>query len=66
MVPLALVLFMLTAVVLKLNLPNTFEGIVMLAVNVVLLLGAWWLLGREQRKQIGASKRAFTPEIPRL
>jgi len=66
LVPLALVLFMVTAVVLKLNLPNPLEGIVLLAVNVVLLLGAWWLLGREQRKQIGASKRAFTPEIPRL
>ena len=66
LVPLALVLFMVTAVVLKLNLPHPLEGIVLLAANVVLLLGAWWLLGREQRKQIGNSKRAFTPEIPRL
>ncbi len=66
LVPLALVLLMLTAVVLKLGLPSPLQGLVLLAVNIVLLLGGWWLLGRAQRKQIGASKRAFTPEIPRL
>jgi len=55
-----------TAIILKLELGQPFEGVVLLVWNLVLLIGGFWLLGRAQRQQVYASKRAFTPELPRI
>lgn len=66
LVPLALVLFLGTAIILKLELGQPFEGVVLLVWNLALLIGGFWLLGRAQRQQVYASKRAFTPELPRI
>ena len=66
LVPLALVLFMAVAIVLKLNLPQPINGLALLGVNGVVLLGGLFILGWSQRQSIYAPKRAFKPELPRL
>jgi len=66
LVPLALLLFMLVAIVLKLGLPTALEGPAMLAVNVFVLALGIFLLTRVMRRRTPVTKRAFTPEIPRL
>ncbi|RME46670.1 MAG: NADH-quinone oxidoreductase subunit NuoH [Chloroflexi bacterium] len=66
LVPLALVLFMVTAIVLKLGLPAVVQGLLLLVLNVVLLVYSVRLLGRMLRRAAFAPKRAFAPEIPRL
>ena len=66
LVPLALALFMAVAIILKLNLPQPYEGIVLFVANIMLLVIGLWGLGRAQRRQVVMSKRLFTPEIPRL
>ncbi|MCO6452171.1 MAG: NADH-quinone oxidoreductase subunit NuoH [Caldilineales bacterium] len=66
LVPLALLLFMLVAIVLKIGLPTALEGPAMLAVNVFVLAFGIFLLTRVMRRRTPVTKRAFTPEIPRL
>lgn len=66
LVPLALVLFMVVAIVLKLHLPHPVEGFVLFVINIAILLVGTSYLGRAQRKAVHASKRAFAPEIPRI
>ncbi|NOX63527.1 MAG: NADH-quinone oxidoreductase subunit NuoH [Chloroflexi bacterium] len=69
LVPLALVLFMLVAIVLKLNLSAIHpvaEGAALLLVNIVVIALGTWMMGRALRGPAPLAKRAFTPEIPRL
>jgi NADH-quinone oxidoreductase subunit H len=66
LVPLALVLLVGTAILLKLGLPSPFDGLALLVWNLVLLIGGFWLLGKAQHRAVYASKRAFTPQLPRL
>jgi len=66
LVPLALVLFMAVAIILKLHLPHPIEGFVLFVVNIAILLVGASYLGKAQRKAVHAPKRAFTPEIPRI
>ncbi len=66
LVPMALVLFGFVAIILKLHLPSPWEGIILLLSNVAILLVGLSFLGRSQRKAVYASKRAFTPTIPRM
>lgn len=66
LVPLALILFMVVAIILKLQLPHPIEGIVLFIVNIAILLVGLFFLGRSQRKAVQVPKRLFTPEIPRI
>lgn len=66
LVPVMLVLFLLTAIILKLGLPTIVVWLLILLSNVVVFAGALWLLGKGLEKSKWASKRLFTPEIPRL
>lgn len=66
LVPVALVLLGVVAIILKLGLPAPWEGVVLLVSNVVILLVSLSFLGRSQRKAVTAGKRAFTPTIQRL
>jgi len=66
LVPLVLVLFMVVAIVLKLELPAFVEFVVLVVLNVAILVAGFVLLGRALRKAAYAPKRAFTPELPRL
>ncbi len=66
LVPLALVLLVGTAIILKLGLPSPFDGLALLVWNLALLIGGFWLLGKAQQRAVYASKRAFTPQLPRL
>ena len=66
LVPVALILFVVSAIILKLGLPEPLMGVLMLASNLVILVGGMWLLGRSLRKSHYAPKRLFTPELPRL
>ena len=69
LVPLVLLLFMLVAIVLKLNLDAIHpvaEGAALLAVNVIVIALGTWLMGRALRGPAPLAKRAFTPELPRL
>lgn len=66
LVPLSLVLFVVSAIILKLGLPESLMGIVLSVVNLVILFVGLWLLGRGLRKSHYSPKRLFTPEIPRL
>lgn len=69
LVPLALLLFMLVAIVLKLNLGAIHpvaEGAALLVVNIIVIALGTWLMGRALRGPAPLAKRAFTPELPRL
>jgi NADH-quinone oxidoreductase subunit H len=66
LVPMVLVLFLLTVIILKLGLPSILLGLLLLISNVVVFAAALWFLGRGLEKSKWASKRLFTPEIPRL
>lgn len=66
LVPLVLLLFMLVAIVLKIGLPTALEGPAMLAVNILVLVLGVFLMTRVLRRQVPLTRRAFTPELPRL
>ncbi len=70
LVPLALVLFMIVAIILKISqkmdLPMVVEGILLAAANIAILIAALVLLGRSVRKASFAPKRLFAPELRRL
>jgi len=66
MVPVVLVLFMFTVIILKLGLPTPAVWLALFVTNIAVLLVAVWLLGKSLKKSSYAPKRLFTPEIPRL
>lgn len=66
LVPMALLLFIAVAVTLKLGLPQPVQGVALLGLNLVILLATLALVSRAQKRSVGAGKRAFAPELPRL
>lgn len=66
LVPVVLVLFLLTVIILKLGLPSILVWLLILLSNVVVFVAALWLLGKGLEKSKWVSKRLYTPEIPRL